>query len=318
MVTADMEGGSAGHELGQVVGNWYEEYIAWPVLEGVANRLGLYCDTRFKNRACRGSKLIWADADGNEVDYDFVLELGGTDQCRGVPVAFFETFWRRGSRHSKDKARDDSGKLLGMRDAYPTARHLGIVAAGDFTAPAQVLVRSRGIDLFYTSKDRILSSWLHHGVLIDYPDKLAEDKKRLIVEGAVAMKDRDPGLLKRIAETVFEKIGPAELDAFESRVAGKIGATPQMYVVCVVDSTAREFDSREQVDVFLNGMEPGVMGDSGDRSYAYNVVFGDGDSFQRDDLDWRELKALHSSLDALVLHMAKRSRSSRTGTARKH
>ena len=56
-------------------------------------------------------KIQWKDEDGNTVDFDFVLELDGTPDSVGVPVAFVECFWRRGSRHSKDKARDDSGKL---------------------------------------------------------------------------------------------------------------------------------------------------------------------------------------------------------------
>lgn len=317
MTTLEGDGASAGHQLGQIVGNWYEQYLALPILERVASRLGLFCDSRFKNRVCRGDKLIWADADGNEVDYDFVFELGGTPSHRGVPVAFFETFWRRGSRHSKDKARDDSGKLLGMRDAYPTARHLGIVAAGDFTAPAQTLVRSRGIDLFYTSKDRILDSWQEHGIQIDYADRLAEDQKRLIVDKAVKAIDADPDVLRRIADTVLKKVGPAALDAFESRVAGKIGATPQMYVVCVVDSMAKEFSSREEVDAFLRGDEPGRLTASSQRTYGYEVVFGDGDVFSRDDLTWSDLAVLHSSLDSLVLHMDQLSRQSAAGKRRR-
>jgi hypothetical protein len=52
----------------------------------------------------RGDKFLWADEDENAVDYDFVMELKGSAERLGIPVAFFECFWRRGSRHSKDKA----------------------------------------------------------------------------------------------------------------------------------------------------------------------------------------------------------------------
>ena len=93
-----------------------------PLLQKVAERLKLYLDCRFRKRKARTSdKIIWKDEDDNEVDYDFVMELDGTDETRGIPVAFFECFWRRGARHSKDKARDDSGKLMPMRDVHPTA-----------------------------------------------------------------------------------------------------------------------------------------------------------------------------------------------------
>src|SRR5579884_2302589 len=125
---------SAGHRLGQLIGDWWEEVVALPLLEAVASKLGLYLDSRFKKRRCRSDKICWRDADGNNVDYDFVLELNGSTERMGVPVGFIETFWRRGARHSKDKARDDSGKLLPMRSTYPTARFLGILALGDFTA----------------------------------------------------------------------------------------------------------------------------------------------------------------------------------------
>lgn len=75
-------GASAGHQLGQIVGNWYERYVVLPLLEAVAEQLGLYCDTRFKERTCRGDKVLWSDVEGNSVDYDYVFELGGSPTGR--------------------------------------------------------------------------------------------------------------------------------------------------------------------------------------------------------------------------------------------
>lgn len=169
---------SAGHKLGQLVGDWFEQYFVRPMLDEVAGRLKLYLDHRFRSRPARGDKLIWRDEEGNAVDYDFVLELNGTEASLGIPVAFLESFWRRGKRHSKDKARDDSGKLMPMRDVYPTARFLGIIAGGDFTAPARELIRSRGIDLFYVPKDKIVATFDALGLRMDYPDRSTEEVKR--------------------------------------------------------------------------------------------------------------------------------------------
>jgi len=176
---------SSGHKLGQIIGDWFEEDIAVWLLSKVAEKLGLYLDHRFKERSCRGSKIIWQDLDGNDVDYDFVLELGGTDSKKGIPLAFFETFWRRGSRHSKDKARDDSGKLMPMKITYPTARILGIISAGDFTRPAQELVHSRGIDLFYIPKMHICKAWSGAGIEVDYDDKATEAVKSDVADAVV-------------------------------------------------------------------------------------------------------------------------------------
>lgn len=84
---------SSGHKLGQIIGDWYEEYVAWPILNTVAQRLKLYPASRFTKDQRGGTKVIWCDIDGNAVDYDFVMELGGTESHPGIPVAFFETFW---------------------------------------------------------------------------------------------------------------------------------------------------------------------------------------------------------------------------------
>jgi hypothetical protein len=164
---------SSGHKLGQLIGDWYEEYFVLPLLQGVGKSLNLFVDSRFINRNVREGKILWDDLDGNYVDYDYVLEIGGSDDKLGIPVGFIECFWRRGARHSKDKARDDSGKLMPMRETYPTARFLGIVSAGDFTKPARDLVRSREIDLFYVPKEKIVNAFHSCGLTMDYPDKLS-------------------------------------------------------------------------------------------------------------------------------------------------
>ncbi len=178
------KGSSSGHKLGQLVGDWFEEKVATYLLEQVSIELELFLDHRFKVRSCRKKKILWKDLDGNNVDYDFVLELYGKDEKQGIPVAFFETFWRRGARHSKDKARDDSGKLLPMRVTYPTARILGIISAGDFTGPAQDLIKSRNIDLFYIPKTPILKAWEKSGINIDYADSATESIKLKIANNA--------------------------------------------------------------------------------------------------------------------------------------
>ena len=94
---------SSGHKLGQIVGDWYEEFFALPILKEICQELDIYLDHRFKSRACRREKkkIIWNDSQGNSVDYDFVLEINGTDQKIGTPVAFFETFYFLFSAYSR-------------------------------------------------------------------------------------------------------------------------------------------------------------------------------------------------------------------------
>ncbi len=78
---------SAGHRIGQVVGDWWEKSVVYPMLKNLADEAGLFLDNRVVERCCRGGKIDWQDADGNAVDYDFVLELDGTAQERGISVA---------------------------------------------------------------------------------------------------------------------------------------------------------------------------------------------------------------------------------------
>src|SRR5579859_4289088 len=78
---------SAGHSLGQKVGDWLEEFFVLPLLKQVAGHLKLFLDHRFITRAARGGeKIAWKDEDDNEVDYDFVMELDGDDHHIGIPV----------------------------------------------------------------------------------------------------------------------------------------------------------------------------------------------------------------------------------------
>lgn len=293
---------SSGHRLGQIIGDWYEEYFALPLLTKIANGLNLFVDSRFKKRSCRGDKILWADIDGNTVDYDFVMELAGTDSEFGTPVAFFETFWRRGARHSKDKARDDSGKLLPMKDTYPTARVLGIVSAGNFTTPARELVRSRGVELFYVPKEHIVKSWKKHGIEIDYPDKAHELIKQKLVEQAEQKIKDYPSVFSEVALTLCEFIGKSQLFAFEKLVASKLGATPQEYKITAHHSSNPfSFTTHQAVDDFL--CKDIVCSKFSNIRYSYEVVFGDGDTYLGQSFTIEELKQRHLELKRLIMHM---------------
>jgi hypothetical protein len=48
---------SSGHKLGQLIGDWFEEYFVLPLLKTVANELHLFIDSRFIKRTVRGSKM---------------------------------------------------------------------------------------------------------------------------------------------------------------------------------------------------------------------------------------------------------------------
>jgi hypothetical protein len=295
---------SSGHKLGQIIGDWYEEFFTYPILMRVAKDLGLYIDSRFKQRSCRGDKILWKDIDGNVVDYDFVLELNGTNDKIGIPVAFFETFWRRGSRHSKDKARDDSGKLLPLKNTYPTARVLGIISAGDFTQPAKDLVISRGIDLFYVEKENIINAWSNNGITVDYPDNSSEAQKSKIAKNAISELKKNNKLYKKITESLIDIIHKKSIDSYILKLKSKIGTIPQKYSIEIQSkSPPIYFKTYREVDDFLSNKGPELSKYKTSQYYSYKVDFFDGTDFYRDNLSWKEILTLHNDIKILTIAM---------------
>lgn len=295
---------SSGHKLGQLVGDWFEEQVAVALLEAVADELGLYLDHRFKNRKCRTGKIIWSDLDDNDVDYDFVLELGGNISEKGIPLAFFETFWRRGSRHSKDKARDDSGKLMPMRDTYPTARVLGIISAGDFTKPAQELVRSRSIDLFYIPKAKICAAWQDCGVEMDYVDSASEAVKSKIANDAV--KSLTAKKKVEIHQKLIDVVGKPVFDSYIQRIVAGIAAVPiQYHITPIFVGEEVVFSNYLDAEKFLKKEHSNTKLDKTSALHNYRVVFSDGSLFERGHLKSQSALDLHSSVGQVAKYFQK-------------
>jgi hypothetical protein len=298
---------SSGHKLGQLVGDWYEKNIAATIFESVAKDLGLYLDHRFKERECRGGKIIWNDLDDNSVDYDFVIELGGNDKKLGIPLAFFETFWRRGARHSKDKARDDSGKLLPMRNTYPTARVLGIVSAGDFTRPAQEYVKSRDIDLFFIPKDNIVQAWRESGIEVDYLDGADEEAKSKLAESA-QVELLKGSKEKEIAKNLYKICGEEVFTSYKNKLKACISSVPMSFgFTSVYLGEQVTFNDHVKAKEYLSNFTKTekVETENFDHKIVYKAIFSDGTIFERDNLDVVDALALHEQVGIVADYFKK-------------
>lgn len=291
---------SSGHKFGQLIGDWFEEYFVFPLLKQVAENLNLFIDSRFVPRTARGDKILWKDVDDNAVDYDFILEIDGTEDKLGIPVGFIECFWRRGSRHSKDKARDDSGKLMPMRDTYPTARFLGIVGAGDFTMPAKNLITSRNIDLFYVPKEKMINAFLNNNLVIDYPDKSTEEEKAKLVNSFETAFDK---MAKRkVVDSLNILLGNAVINSYVDRIRAKLSALPQeIRFILRHDSNPLVFNSVEAATEFLS--KPEFKMENPEVSYVYEISYSDGTEFEKSVDDLEALKKLHEDISVLTNHM---------------
>jgi hypothetical protein len=293
---------SAGHKLGQIVGDWWETKVIFPLLSEVATTLDLFLDNRVVSRSCRTGKVQWADIEGNNVDYDYVLELGGTEHHQGVPVAFLESFWRRGSRHSKDKARDDTNKLLPMRDTYPTARFLAIAACGEFTEPAKEYVRTRNVELFFVGKEKIIEAFKSIDVVIDYPDSLPESNKMQLVR---ALEKQLTDKAQALAAVNLRSIaGYGAFTSFKQRIFGALTATPQeIRIYSISKSGPMIFDSIQNAADFLETKDQ-LFPQMGEASqFQYEVSFSDGSEFSRILNSIAEVRDINAQLHLLVTHI---------------
>lgn len=296
---------SSGHKLGQIIGDWFEKYFVLRVLNQVSAKLNLFLDNRFLEREAigeaRGEKIIWYDEEGNSVDFDFVLELGGSPTKRGIPVAFMECFWRRGSRHSKDKARDDIGKLIPMRSSYPTARFLGIIAAGDFTSPARELIRSRDIDLLYVPKEKVIQAFQLNGLEIDYPDRLPEAEKFKLTQAFE--KNVTTEQLSQVSNTLIELMGQATIDSYVDRVRARLSALPQeIRMIVRQQSQPLVFSSVQEASNFLT--KPSFVMNDPIQDYLYQITYSDGTEFEKVASSLSSLKTLHGQVEMLSEHLS--------------
>ncbi len=231
-----------------------------------------------------------------------MLELHGTENEIGIPVAFVECFWRRGSRHSKDKARDDSGKLMPMRETYPTARFLGIVAAGDFTKPARDLIRSREIDLFYVPKDNIIiiKAFFYNGLIMDYPDNSTETEKWRIV--TTFEKTFTSEKKEQVQHSLITQVGIPTINSYVDRVRAALSALPQeIRFILRQDSTPLIFESLAEASKFLN--QPNFRMGKPQKSYLYQITFSDGSEFEKTVASLEMLKQLHKQIELLASHL---------------
>ncbi len=107
-----------------------------------------------------GKKVTWQDKYGNKHDLDFVIEVDGTDNKLGRPVAFIESAWRRYTKHSKNKAQEIQGAILPIIELHHlSAPFYGVVLAGDFTKPALEQLKNNGFAVIYIPYKSVVSAF---------------------------------------------------------------------------------------------------------------------------------------------------------------
>lgn len=155
---------SPSHKFGQALGKLLEDIvlddILKPRLQQFAQVKNYYLDWQRSRPARSGKKVTWEDKYGNKHDLDFVIEVDGTDDTLGRPIAFIESAWRRYTKHSKNKAQEIQGAILPIIELHHlSAPFYGVVLAGDFTKPALDQLRNNGFAVIYIPYKDVVSAF---------------------------------------------------------------------------------------------------------------------------------------------------------------
>ncbi len=155
---------SPTHRFGQIIGDLLEAAL-YPILKKFADESGLYLDHKGK-RPCRsGIKCTWLDSNGNKHDLDYVLEMGGTPESFGTPVAFIEIAWRRYTKHSRNKVQEIQGAIEPLAEKYHQSLPFkGAVLAGEFTSGALDQLRSLGFNIVHFPYPAVVGAFREVGI----------------------------------------------------------------------------------------------------------------------------------------------------------
>jgi hypothetical protein len=165
---------SFSHKWGQIIGNLIQEFIC-ERLEEIASHHSLYLDYQKQRKARTKKKVSWQDRYGNSHDLDYVLERGGTEHIRGLPVAFIETAWRRYTKHSRNKVQEIEGALIPLAETYSHLRpFLGAILAGAFTQGSLDQLKSKGFQILYLGYDSIVRAFATVGIDASFDENTPE------------------------------------------------------------------------------------------------------------------------------------------------
>lgn len=206
---------SPSHKFGQSLGKLLEAIvlndILKPQLQQFTKNKNYYLDWQGSRSARRGKKVTWEDEYGNKHDLDFVIEIDGTEDKQGKPIAFIESAWRRYTKHSKNKAQEIQGAILPLIERHRlSAPFCGVVLAGDFTKPALEQLSNNGFSVIHLPYQDVVKAFK----IIDFDISFDEATSN---ESYIAASKRLAGLSTRETEQLRKALlnsSKPEVDRF--------------------------------------------------------------------------------------------------------
>jgi hypothetical protein len=247
---------SPSHKFGQDLGKLFEEIVLDDILKPrllqFAQTKNYYLDWQRPRSARSGKKVTWEDKYGNKHDLDFVIEINGTDEQLGRPVAFIESAWRRYTKHSKNKAQEIQGAILPIVELhYLSAPFYGAVLAGEFTKPALDQLRNNGFAIIYISYRNVVAAFkeIDFDVAFDEetPDEIYASASKKLASLTGSDKERLRGALIRVSKQ--------EVDRFMDTLRNSLERYITKIILIPLFTTRYEFENIDDVLAQLDTLD---------------------------------------------------------------
>ncbi|MEH2313926.1 MAG: hypothetical protein V7K35_21575 [Nostoc sp.] len=244
---------SPSHKFGQQLGKLLEDIVLYdilkPRLQQFAQVKNYYLDWQRSRPARSGKKVTWEDKYGNKHDLDFVIEVDGTDNKLGRPVAFIESAWRRYTKHSKNKAQEIQGAILPIIELHHlSAPFYGVVLAGDFTKPALEQLKNNGFAVIYIPYKGVVSAFK----VIDFDVAFDEDTADESYTTAFKQLDNLTSSDKEKLRQALMRVSQEEVDRFMETLRNCLERYISNIVLIPLFGKRYEFDS---IDDAISGLD---------------------------------------------------------------
>ncbi|MEH1907989.1 hypothetical protein [Nostoc sp.] len=244
---------SPSHKFGQQLGKLLEDIVLYdilkPRLQQFAQVKNYYLDWQRSRAARSGKKVTWEDKYGNKHDLDFVIEVDGTDNKLGRPVAFIESAWRRYTKHSKNKAQEIQGAILPIIELHHlSAPFYGVVLAGDFTKPALEQLKNNGFAVIYIPYKGVVSAFQ----VIDFDVAFDENTPDESYTTAFRQLDSLTSSDKEKLRQALMRVSQEEVDRFMETLRNCLERYISNIVVIPLFGKRYEFDS---IDDAISGLD---------------------------------------------------------------
>jgi DNA modification methylase len=244
---------SPSHKFGQALGKLLEDIVLYdilkPRLQQFAQTKNYYLDYQKARPARTGKKVTWEDKYGNKHDLDFVIEVDGTDEKLGRPVAFIESAWRRYTKHSKNKAQEIQGAILPIIELHHlSAPFYGVVLAGDFTKPALEQLKNNGFAVIYIPYKDVVSAFKSIDFDVAFDEDTPDELYTTASKRLASLSNSDKENLRQALMRISQK----EVDIFMATLRNSLERYITKIVIMPLFGVRYEFQSIDNALMELN------------------------------------------------------------------